>query len=67
MCCPCLILSAVCNYENLNLFILQALMKSRTAVGSYCGREGRADATGTTLPECGKQYIFLNRSMNSLK
>lgn len=43
--CPCLIFSAMCNYENFNLFIPQSLIKSLAAVGSYCGREGRADAT----------------------
>lgn len=39
--CPCFIFSAMCNYEDLNLFIPQALPKSLAAVGSDCGREGR--------------------------
>ena len=37
----------MCNYENFNLFIPQSLIKSLAAVGSYCGREGRADAMST--------------------
>lgn len=63
--CPCLIFSAVCNYENLNLFIpLRTLLLWVVIVGE---REG-ADATVTTLPEC-RQYhiIFLHKRMNSLK
>lgn len=39
--CPCSVFSAMCNYENLNLFIPQTLSKNLASVGGYCGRGGR--------------------------
>lgn len=65
--CPCLIFSAVCNDENLNLFIPQTLDESLAPVGGYCGGGEGTHVTVTSLPE-GRQnhIIFLHERMNLL-
>lgn len=62
--CP-LLISAMYNHENLNLFIPQALLKSLAAVGNYYGRERKGvDDTVLSLPECRQHHVKIFEQEN---
>lgn len=65
--CPSLIFSAMCNYENLNVFIPQTVRALLLWVVIVGEGEG-ADVSVTPLRECRQHHIiFLHKRMNLLK